>query len=154
MPDQKPPIIIAVLVVLIIVVLYFFLETDKPIPVASVAEKPPVVDSSRTWVSASMTKCSRSGTITRVEGLISNKGNVPVTMVTVQSIWKDKQGRVVDTGLVYVLSEDSILQPGETKTFMDTTELRDIARCNVRALDWWADEDQADARRKLDGTER
>lgn len=154
MPDQKPPIIIAVLVVLIIVVLYFFLETDKPIPVASVAVKPPVVDSSRTWVSASMTKCSRSGTITRVEGLISNKGNVPVTMVTVQSIWKDKQGRVVDTGLVYVLSEDSILQPGETKTFMDTTELRGIARCNVRALDWWADEDQADARRKLDGTER
>jgi hypothetical protein len=89
-----------------------------------------------------------------VEGHISNKGNVPVTMVTVQSIWKDKQGRVVDTGLVYVLSEDSVLQPGETKTFMDTTELRDIARCNVRALDWWADEDRADARRKQHPAER
>jgi hypothetical protein len=75
-------------------------------------------------------------------------------MVTVQSIWKDKHGTVVDTGLVYVLSEESVLQPGETKTFMDTTELRNIARCNVRALDWWADEDRVDAREKQSPAQR
>ncbi len=154
MLDRKPPIIIAGLVVLMIVALYFFLETDTSDPVNRVEVKTPVLDSSRTWVSASMTKCSRSGTVTRVEGHISNKGNVPVTMVTVQSIWKDKHGTVVDTGLVYVLSEESVLQPGETKTFMDTTELRNIARCNVRALDWWADEDRADAREKQSPAQR
>lgn len=144
MPDQKAPIIIAVLVVLIITSLYILLETAPPTPVKETSIAPVKQDDTRTWVSASMTKCSRSGQLTRVEGEILNRGNVPVTMVTVQSIWKNDQGQVVDTGLIYVLSEDSVLQPGESKTFMDTTELRNISRCNVRALDWWADQDQVD----------
>jgi hypothetical protein len=145
MPEEKAPTIIAVLVVLIIASLYVLLETDKAVPVKESVVAPVEKDQTRTWVSASMTKCSRSGQVTRVEGEIVNRGNVPVTMVTVQSIWKNDQGEVVDTGLVYVLSEESILQPGESHTFMDTTELRNISRCNVRALDWWADQDRVES---------
>jgi len=142
MPDQKAPIIITVLLVLIITSLYFLLDTEKSGSVKKAPVAPVKQDETRTWVSASMTKCSRSGLVTRVEGQIVNRGNVPVTRVTVQSIWKDDQGQVIDTGLIYVLSEESILHPGETKTFMDTTELRNVSRCNVRALDWWADQDR------------
>ncbi|MBT3427610.1 MAG: hypothetical protein HOL98_01240 [Gammaproteobacteria bacterium] len=145
MPDEKAPAIIAVLVVLIIASLYVLLDTDTIIPVEEATIAPVEKDHTRTWVSASMTNCSRSGQVTRVEGEIVNRGNVPVTMVTVQSIWKNDQGQVVDTGLIYVLSEESILQPGESKTFMDTTELRNISRCNVRALDWWAGQDRVES---------
>ncbi|MFZ8974757.1 MAG: hypothetical protein ACO2ZD_11735, partial [Pseudomonadales bacterium] len=59
---------------------------------------------------------------------------------TIQSIWKDEDGEVKDTGIVYAIGEGEFLNPGDSKAFVDTTELRDVARCNVRALDWWADE--------------
>jgi hypothetical protein len=32
------------------------------------------------------------------------------------------------------------LAPGEDAMFSDTTDLRGVERCNVRALDWWSDE--------------
>ena len=69
-----------------------------------------------------------------------NLGTLHVTRVTVQSIWKRDDGSVVDTGLIYAIGEDQTLAPGEDAMFSDTTDLRGVERCNVRALDWWSDE--------------
>ena len=94
----------------------------------------------KTRVDAVMTDCARRGSTTRVEGSIRNLGSIGVTRVTVQTIWKDELGQVKDTGLVYLVGEGEYLAPGAWMPFVDTTELRGVARCNVRALDWWADD--------------
>jgi len=114
---------------------------DPEQPVAEVIEAAaPVVAPVRTRVDAVMTKCVRKGPTTRVEGLVRNLGTLHVTRVTVQSIWKRGDGSVVDTGLIYAIGEDQTLAPGEDAMFSDTTDLRGVERCNVRALDWWSDE--------------
>ncbi|MDA0761524.1 MAG: hypothetical protein O2858_12010 [Proteobacteria bacterium] len=119
----------------------FFMLTSAPEPASKVVSVPiSEPDKVRTRVDAIMTNCARRGTTTRVEGLVRNLGSLKVTRVTIQSIWKDEDGEVKDTGIVYAIGEGEFLNPGDSKAFVDTTELRDVARCNVRALDWWADE--------------
>jgi len=119
----------------------FFMLTSAPEPASKVVSVPiSEPDKVRTRVDAIMTNCARRGTTTRVEGLVRNLGSLKVTRVTIQSIWKDEDGEVKDTGIVYAIGEGEFLNPGHSKAFVDTTELRDVARCNVRALDWWADE--------------
>ena len=119
----------------------FFMLTSAPEPASKVVSVPiSEPDKVRTRVDAIMTNCARRGTTTRVEGLVRNLGSLKVTRVTIQSIWKDEDGEVKDTGIVYAIGEGEFLNSGDSKAFVDTTELRDVARCNVRALDWWADE--------------
>ena len=119
----------------------FFMLTSAPEPASKVVSVPiSEPDKVRTRVDAIMTNCARRGTTTRVEGLVRNLGSLKVTRVTIQSIWKDEDGEVKDTGIVYAIGEGEFLNPGDSKAFVDTTELRDVARCNVRALDWLADE--------------
>ena len=119
----------------------FWLIQDPEQPVVEVIEAAaPVVAPVRTRVDAVMTKCVRKGPTTRVEGLVRNLGTLHVTRVTVQSIWKRGDGSVVDTGLIYAIGEDQTLAAGEEAMFSDTTDLRGVERCNVRALDWWSDE--------------
>jgi len=131
---------IAVVVVLLMGGAYWRMQ-DPEQPVVEVIEAAaPVVAPVRTRVDAVMTKCVRKGPTTRVEGLVRNLGTLHVTRVTVQSIWKRDDGSVVDTGLIYVIGEDQTLAAGEEAMFSDTTDLRGVERCNVRALDWWSDE--------------
>ena len=119
----------------------FFMLASTPEPASKVVSLPiSEPDKVRTRVDAIMANCARRGTTTRVEGLVRNLGSLKVTRVTIQSIWKDEDGEVKDTGIVYAIGEGEFLNPGDSKAFVDTTELRDVARCNVRALDWWADE--------------
>ncbi|MGB1342711.1 MAG: hypothetical protein ACPG5J_10375 [Pseudomonadales bacterium] len=129
---------IAVLVVLALG--YWFLKPPaEPMNVVQKIEPQPV-EKVRTRVEATMTNCARRGDTTRVEGLVHNRGSIDVTRVTVQSIWKDGFGTAVSTGLVYAVPDGERLSPGEVRSFVDTTKLRGIERCNVRALDWWADD--------------
>ena len=131
---------IAVVVALLIGAVFLLIQ-DPEQPVAEVIEAAaPVVTPVRTRVDAVMTKCVRKGRTTRVEGLVRNLGTLHVTRVTVQSIWKRGDGSVVDTGLIYAIGEDQTLAAGEEAMFSDTTDLRGVERCNVRALDWWSDE--------------
>ena len=119
----------------------FWLIQDPEQPVVEVIEAAaPVVGPVRTRVDAVMTKCVRKGRTTTVEGLVRNLGTLDVTRVTVQSIWKRGDGSVVDTGLIYAIGEDQTLAAGEDAMFSDTTDLRGVERCNVRALDWWSGE--------------
>ena len=131
---------IAVVVALLMGAVFWLIQ-DPEQPVAEVIEAAaPVVTPVLTRVDAVMTKCVRKGRTTRVEGLVRNLGTLHVTRVTVQSIWKRDDGSVVDTGLIYAIGEDQTLAPGEDAMFSDTTDLRGVERCNVRALDWWSDE--------------
>lgn len=107
-------------------------EVAKPAPVVS--EKPKV----RTVVHATMTNCQRVADKVEVSGLVHNRGNTTLSSVTVQTIWKDADGGILDTDLVYAVSDSDPLPPGETRSFTDATTLRKVRFCNVRALDWWA----------------
>lgn len=87
-----------------------------------------------------MITCNRVRSKTRLLGYIENTGGVPLSAVTLQTIWKDENNKVLDTGLVYVVGNEEPLYPGEKRQFEDMTVLRGVARCNVRALDWWSSE--------------
>ncbi|MBT3461413.1 MAG: hypothetical protein HOM69_10100 [Gammaproteobacteria bacterium] len=131
---------IAVVVALLIGLAFWLMQSpEQAVIELNEAEAPPLA-SVRTRVDAVMTGCVRKGRTTRVEGLVRNLGTLGVTRVTVQSIWKRGDGSVVNTGLIYAVGEGQILAPGEDAMFFDTTDLRGVERCNVRALDWWSDE--------------
>jgi hypothetical protein len=87
-----------------------------------------------------MITCNRVRSITRLLGYVENTGSVPLSAVTLQTIWKDEYDAILDTGLVYVVGNEEPLYPGEKRQFEDTTVLRGVAKCNVRALDWWSSE--------------
>jgi len=131
---------IAVVVALLIGLAFWLMQSpEQAVIELNEAEAPPLA-SVRTRVDAVMTGCVRKGRTTRVEGLVRNLGTLDVTRVTVQSIWKRGDGSVVDTGLIYAIGEDQTLAAGKDAMFSDTTDLRGVERCNVRALDWWSDE--------------
>ena len=131
---------VAVGVAVLIGATFWLMQDSEPVVVASPETVLPIAAPVRTRVDAIMSECIRKGRTTRVEGLVRNLGTIDVTRVTVQSIWKRIDGSVADTGLIYAVGEGQKLAAGETTTFSDTTDLRGVARCNVRALDWWADE--------------
>ena len=131
---------IEVVVALLMGVVFWLTQNPEQPEVEMIEEAAPVVAAVRTRVDAVMTKCVRKGRTTTVEGLVRNLGTLDVTRVTVQSIWKRDDGSVVDTGLIYAIGEDQTLAPGEDAMFSDTTDLRGVERCNVRALDWWSGE--------------
>lgn len=139
MNEQHFPLVAVTSLVVIVLGYWFFSTPDKNKVVPQKIETVPV-EKVRTRVEATMTNCARRGNTTRVEGLVHNRGSIDVTRVTVQSIWKDGFGSVQSTGLVYAVAEGETLSPGESRSFVDTTKDRGIERCNVRALDWWADD--------------
>lgn len=96
----------------------------------------------RPSIKTKMISCKRTKAITRLVGYIENTGTVPLASVTLQTIWKDEYNEVMDTGLVYAVGDTVHLYPGERREFEDTTGLRGVAMCNVRALDWWSSEDE------------
>ena len=132
--------LIAVASLVLIVLGYWFFSKPAPEQAAPKMLDIPPVEKVSTRVEATMTNCARRGDTTRVEGLVHNRGSIDVTRVTVQSIWKDGLGTVKSTGLIYAVAEGVKLKPGASVSFIDTTKQRGVERCNVRALDWWADD--------------
>lgn len=84
-----------------------------------------------------MTRCARVAGRTELEGYVENTGTVTLRFVTVQSLWKDENGLIVGTDVIYVVSNDT-LEPGERRTFRDVTRLSNVRKCNARPLDWWS----------------
>jgi hypothetical protein len=87
-------------------------------------------------VNAVVGDCSRIGNRTRLQGSVRNTGNTTLGLVTVQSLWKNKDGLVLGTGVVYVVSQNNPLEPGDSRDFEDVTQLSNVTRCNVEPLDW------------------
>ena len=87
-------------------------------------------------VSAVVGDCTRIGNRTRLQGSVRNTGNTTLGLVTVQSLWKNKDGLVLGTGVVYVVNQGNPLEPGDSRDFEDVTRLSNVTRCNVEPLDW------------------
>lgn len=87
-------------------------------------------------VRAVVKDCSRIGNRTRLQGSVRNTGNTTLGLVTVQSLWKNKDGLVLGTGVVYVVNQSDPLEPGDSRDFEDVTQISNVTRCNVEALDW------------------
>jgi hypothetical protein len=87
-------------------------------------------------VHAVVGSCSRIGNRTRLRGSVRNTGNATLGLVTVQSLWKNKDGLVLGTGVVYVVNQSDPLEPGDSRDFEDVTLLSNVTRCNVEPLDW------------------
>ena len=80
--------------------------------------------------------CSRIGNRTRLQGSVRNTGNTTLGLVTVQSLWKNKDGLVLSTGVVCVVNQSNPLEPGDSRDFEDTTQVSNVTKCNVEPLDW------------------
>ena len=87
-------------------------------------------------VIAKVRDCSQVGHKTRLKGYIVNTGNTTLSMVTVQSLWKNSAGLILAQGLVYVVSRETPLEPGESRDFEDVTEISNVRKCNVEPLEW------------------
>lgn len=140
MSDRKLAItIVIVLFVIFGTLLYraYFMKADiapRPIAIKETTANP------KPSIRTKMITCNRVRSITRLLGYVENTGSVPLSAVTLQTIWKDEYNAILDTGLVYAVGNEEPLYPGEKRQFEDTTVLRGVARCNVRALDWWSSE--------------
>jgi hypothetical protein len=87
-------------------------------------------------VIAKVQDCSQVGHRTRLTGYVVNTGNTTLSLVTVQSLWKNNAGLVLARGLVYVVSRENPLEPGERRAFEDVTKLSSVRKCNVEPLEW------------------
>jgi hypothetical protein len=137
MSDRTLTAIAIVLILAVLgVLLYRAYLMDKPV-LKKPADKIQADEPKRlTSVIARSTSCSRVGGRTQIRGYVENTGNVALSMVTVQPLWKNAAGLVLDTGLVFVVDQDEPLLPGERREFEDVTQLSNISKCNVVPLDW------------------
>ena len=81
--------------------------------------------------------CRREGEgKTIAEGYIENIGNDDMRFATLQILWLNRVGEVIEANEIYVL-RDEILPPGARKSFFSTTDNRVAVSCNVKKIDWW-----------------
>ena len=137
MNDRSLTILATVLVSVVLGILLFRAYVGDPPPEEKPSDEIQTREPKRlTSVSAKSTSCTRVAGRTQIHGYVENTGNVTLTMVIVQPVWKNAAGLVLDTGLVYVVNQDTPLLPGERREFEDVTQLSNISRCNVVPLDW------------------
>lgn len=101
-----------------------------------VTQKPVKKEKQTTAVRVVVTECVRHYGKTEAKGYIENVGNVPLHHVTVNSIWKNSAGMVIQNQVVYALT-DGNLAPGERKEYQDVTDLVTATKCNAEPIDWW-----------------
>lgn len=137
MSDRSLTIITMVLVSIVLGVLLSraYLQ-ESPVAHGQVDETEVVEPKRFTRVSARSTSCSRVAGRTQIKGYVENTGNVTLSMVTVQSLWKNDAGLILGRGLVYVVNRNEPLAPGERREFEDVTQLSNITKCNVEPVDW------------------
>ena len=107
----------------------------------AVVEMAPVADvlpsRKQPGVRARMSSCERIHDRTQLQGYVENTGNTDLSFVTVTAMWKDKNGLVIESAIIYAV-RDKVLAPGERREFEASSEKDRAARCNVELLDWWA----------------
>ncbi len=131
--------IIAIMLALAALMGYILLERffrlDVVVEMAPVAEVPP--SKKQPGVRARMSSCERIHDRTQLRGYVENTGNTDLSFVTVTAMWKDMNGLVIESAIIYAV-RDLALAPGERREFEASSEKNRAARCNVELLDWWA----------------
>lgn len=111
-----------------------YLKKDEaPVQVEQTAKKK---QKQETLVRVKVTECVRRYGRTEATGYIENVGNVDLHYVTVNSIWKNTAGLVIQTNVVYALKNGK-LAPGQRKEYHDVTDLVTATKCNAEPIDWW-----------------
>jgi hypothetical protein len=139
MTDRSLTIVAVLAVSLVVGWLLFrgYVQTKPPSEI--VLEEPQSIETKRvSRVRARVKECSRVGQSTRLSGSVENTGNTSLSLVTVETLWKNSSGLILGKGLVYVVTQSSPLAPGEIRTFMDVSKLSNVTKCNVEPLDWGA----------------
>ena len=130
---------IAIILALLSLLGYIVYERFLRPQVVVVAE--PIVEelspNKRPAVWAKLSSCERVQNRTRLKGYVENIGNTDLSFVTVTALWKDTNGLVIESAIIYVV-KDVVLAPGERREFEASAEKDRAARCNVELLDWWA----------------
>jgi|DEB0MinimDraft_12_1074336.scaffolds.fasta_scaffold39237_3 hypothetical protein len=117
------------------IVLERFFRSDVVVEMAPVAEVLP--SKKQPGVRARMSSCERIHDRTQLRGYVENTGNTDLSFVTVTAMWKDMNGLVIESAIIYAV-RDLALAPGERREFEASSEKNRAARCNVELLDWWA----------------
>ena len=117
------------------IVLERFFRSDVVVEMAPVAEVLP--SKKQPGVRARMSSCERIHDRTQLRGYVENTGNTDLSFVTVTAMWKDMNGLVIESAIMYAV-RDLALAPGERREFEASSEKNRAARCNVELLDWWA----------------
>jgi len=117
------------------IVLERFFRSDVVVEMAPVAEVLP--SKKQPGVRARMSSCERIHDRTQLRGYVENTGNTDLSFVTVTAMWKDMNGLVIESAIIYAV-RDLVLAPGERREFEASSEKNRAARCNVELLDWWA----------------
>ncbi|MEX0941981.1 MAG: FxLYD domain-containing protein [Pseudomonadales bacterium] len=141
MSDRSLAFLIAAAVLILVgglVANSFLGAPQRPLAVETETSGPDKIDQTRTGVRVRVSNCSRESGYGRtlLEGYVENTGNVDLHYVTVKSIWKDLNGRVIATTTTFAVNGNR-LAPGERVEFTDSSEESDVDRCNVEAIDWW-----------------
>ncbi len=90
-----------------------------------------------TIVNARTTECYRVGNRAQVRGIVENGGTDALISISLQVLWKDESRNIIDTSITSVRNEEDPLAPGESRVFEYARTLSNVAKCNVRVLDWW-----------------
>jgi len=117
------------------IVLERFFRSDVVVEMAPVAEVLP--SKKQPGVRARMSSCERIHDRTQLRGYVENTGNTDLSFVTVTAMWKDMNGLVIESAIIYAV-RDLALAPGKRREFEASSEKNRAARCNVELLDWWA----------------
>ena len=138
MSDRNLATIIAVVVFLVLAGLLhgtYFQKEEHSVSVAPTVEVTAPKET-ETRIKVRVTGCRRDYGRTVMRGTVQNTGNVDLHYIRVRSIWKNQQGGVVSTDMIYALTGGS-LAPGKLKEFEDVSDLTSVARCNAEGVDWW-----------------
>lgn len=135
MSDRAISILIALVVLAVMGTLGVRYYMNRDLTTQTVKTAPPKKEKPRTSVEVRVTQCERKNDRTGSSGFIENTGNVDLHYVTVNAIWKDANGLVIETDRIYALNNGK-LEPGQRKKFQAFTTLP-AAKCNAEAVDWW-----------------
>ena len=71
-----------------------------------------------------------------MKGYVENRGDLAVSYVHVDTLWKNDAGKVIEAGSVY-LATGTGLAPGERADFSDSTQNYLATGCSAKVRDWW-----------------
>ena len=121
---------------IITLIAVFYGEKEPPV---SVPAPPPAVPEAtpKPRLHLQISDCRRVFGYTQISGYVENTGEVPVRFVSVMTVWKDADSRVVDTGTIYVVGSDD-LNPGDSSPFQDSSNHSKAQKCFAKLEDYWS----------------
>lgn len=138
MSNRNITILIVVTIILVFGVYFYFLYFQDNGQAEQIgASVPKKEEKTDPRFRVTLTGCARVRDRTELRGVVRNTGTVDLRYFTVKSIFKNKDGRIIEIGTIYVIKEKP-LKPGESVNFQAMSKVSNVSKCNAEALDWWS----------------